>query len=371
MNVTAMKAPIPAITFKGTSNDVQPTKFAGIARGYIKGGDTLPEVIKNCKAFDRDFDTIVQTSTIPETTYICRAHNGLVSAIVKAYNTHHNLVLRPDDIWQAILTQFSFYVNANAEALRDKFVDFEGKKKLVIATGGTLFTVDFGTMAKRMVDEQISTNLKDPEVTQWLLPSFTTTIDADRVAAAVTIMSTLQAYFEYGFRLSCGIPNVTLLGTVEDWKILREKIDGLLKYEVDGKESIMQKWHGLLSKVVDEFVKSAEGKPNLEFWDTVAHHEGGGSGPSYLSGWVTVFACFKANGMWQVYNHNKDDWPRIDSKKIAEGAVSVPVELDDNGTLYDANMIAGQMAFSVVGDELDTVQPRNDWCFAIKREAKK
>lgn len=233
------------------------------------------------------------------------------------------------------------------------------------------FTVDFGTMAKRMVDEQISTNLKDPEVTQWLLPSFTTTINDDRVAAAVTIMSTLQAYFEYGFCLSCGIPNVTLLGTVEDWKMLREKIDGLLKYEVDGKKYIMQKWHGLLSKVVDEFVKSAEGKPNLEFWDTVAHHEGGGSGPSYLSGWVTVFACFKANGIWQGYNYNKDDWPRIDSDDIAEGAVSVPVELNDNGTLYDANMIAGQMAFSVVGDELDTVQPRNDWCFAIKREAKK
>lgn len=136
MNVTAMKAPIPAITFKGTSNDVQPTKF--FPKGYIQGGDILPEIIKNCKAFDRDFDTIVQTSTIPETTYICHAHNGLVSAIVEAYNTHHNLVLRPDDIWQAILTQFSFYVNANAEALRDKFVDFEGKKKLVIKTGGTL-----------------------------------------------------------------------------------------------------------------------------------------------------------------------------------------------------------------------------------------
>jgi len=46
-------------------------------------------------------------------------------------------------------------VNGNAEALRDKFVDFDGKKTLEIKMGGTLFNSDFGTFAKRMVDEQI------------------------------------------------------------------------------------------------------------------------------------------------------------------------------------------------------------------------
>jgi hypothetical protein len=367
-NVTAMKAPIHAITFKGTSNDVQPTKFRGIAHGHVKGGDTLPKIMKESKTLDRAFDTIVQTSTIPKTTLICPARQGLVSTIVRAYNTHHNLILRPDDIWQAILTQFSFYVNANGEALRDKFVDFDGKKKLIICMGGTLFTADFGTFAKRMVDEQICTNIKDPEVTQWLLPNFTTTINDDRIAAAVSIMSTLQNYFEYKCVLFCGIPNVTLLGTVDDWKLLREKVDGLLKYDVEGKEPIMQKWHGLLSKVVDEFVKSAEGKPSLKFWDTVAHRIGGGSGPSYLSGWVTAFACFKADGEWQGNSYEKEDWPRIDTTDIAEGVVSVPVELDDNGAQYEANMIAGQIVFSVIGEGLDTVQPRNDWCFAIKGE---
>jgi len=129
-------------------------------------------------------------------------------------------------------------------------------------------------------------------VTKWLLPSFTTTTNDDRIAAAVTIMSTLKEYFDYKCTLSCGIPNVTLLGTVEDWKLLREKVDGLLNYEIKGKEPVMQKWHCLMSKVIDEFVKSAKGKPSLKFWDKIAHRSGGMSGPTYLSGWVTVFACF-------------------------------------------------------------------------------
>jgi len=356
---------IQKITFKATSKDVQPTPFDS-----PKGGDAWPEIIERFhKAFDSNVDEIVQTSAIPQTDNISVAYNGLVSAIVEAYNTHHNLVLRPDDIWQAILSQFSFYVNANSEGLKDKFVDFDGKKKLVVRTGGTLFTGGFGEFAKRMVDEQISTNLKDPEVTKWLLPSFTTTINDDRVAAAVTIMSTLQKYFEYSFSLGCGIPKVTMLGTVEDWKLLREKIDGLLKYEVEGQEPVMQKWHGLLSKVVDEFVKSVEGKPSLEFWDKVAHHQNM-SGGNILSGWVTVFACFKGNGEWLGNVYGKNDWPFIDSSEIAEGAISVPVTVDDWGTIYNAKMIAGQMVFSIVGDDLDTIQPRSDWCLTIEGEDK-
>ena len=78
-----------------------------------------------------------------------------------AYNQHHDLVWRPDDVWQAILTQFSLYVQ-NAEGLRAKFVDFQGKRELTIEALGTLHTVDFVDLAKRMVDEQIIKNIKDP-----------------------------------------------------------------------------------------------------------------------------------------------------------------------------------------------------------------
>ena len=40
-----------------------------------------------------------------------------------------------------------------------RFVDFNGTRELVIETAGTLFTVDFGNLAKRMVDEQIVENI--------------------------------------------------------------------------------------------------------------------------------------------------------------------------------------------------------------------
>jgi hypothetical protein len=51
---------------------------------------------------------------------------------VMAYNKHLNLVIRPDDVWVAILTQFSAHVNAHSEKLRSLFVTFEGKKNLTV-----------------------------------------------------------------------------------------------------------------------------------------------------------------------------------------------------------------------------------------------
>jgi len=389
-----------SITFAATSNNVKPTasrqSSVNGVRSVIPRSKTFGSAFENVKGVP----SIIQSSESAE--MLRAAPFGLVSTIMEAYNHHHNLILRPDDIWQAILTQFSFYVNANADDLRDCFVDFQGKKTLVVEMPpGTLFSTDFGEFANRMVDEKIAANLKDPEVTTWLLPKFSTTKLEDRVAASVTIMSTLQAYFEYHCMICCGIPKVTLEGTPADWKLLRQKIDRLPRYDVKGKDQVMNKWHGLLAPVLDQFVNSVEGRPSLDFWDTVCSRTGGGSGPSYLSGWITVFACFKVNGSWQGYLSSNagqrgnngprtpQKWPKIDTTDIPVASVSVPVLVDDNGTQYETQMLAGQFAHEVVASQdqtivpdaslavaslgqtvgpdasqLDTVRPRTDWCIA-------
>mmetsp|Transcript_62990 Transcript_62990/g.117136 ORF Transcript_62990/g.117136 Transcript_62990/m.117136 type:complete len:407 (+) Transcript_62990:62-1282(+) len=308
---------------------------------------------------------MLQSSAAQEGTETVGAHWGLCSTIVDAYNTHHELVLKPDDVWQAIVTQFSFYVNANGEALRDRFVDFQGKKTLVVKAAGTLFTADFGRVASRMVDEQIAKNIKDPGLAQWLIPDFSTTKENDRIVAAVTIMATLQAYFQYVTRLECGIPRVTLLGTVADWQQLRSKIDRLLEFDLQ--DELMTKWHQLLSPVLDELVRSAEGQPDVSFWDRIVSEEqlpgfGCAPGRSVLSGWVTVFAVFSDKGQWRGHLWN-GPWPTIGFDDLPESAVTVPVLVDDEGVQYDTYMLAGQVAQEVL-ESGDALRPRSDWCIA-------
>ena len=256
----------------------------------------------------------------------------------------------------------------NAEALRGKFVDFQGKRELTIETVGSLYTVDFGDLAKRMVDEQIIKNIKDLSIAEWILPKFTTTTNNDRIVASVTMMATLKEYFQYRMRFMCGLPSVTLLGSVDDWKLLRQKVDRLLEFDNHGGD--MKKWHGLLTGVLDEFIKTKSGVANNEFWQKICDFSSG-SGTPEISGWISVFAVFNKEGVWRgdkrVISKDlkgiKSDWPVVESALVPSGAVSVPVNIDDNGMEYDGFMMAGQFAFDVEGT---SVQPRSDWCIAVK-----
>jgi hypothetical protein len=55
-------------------------------------------------------------------------------AFCMAYNSHYDIILSPDDVWMIVCLQFTKYVNANSEAMRELFVSHEGKKKLVVTT---------------------------------------------------------------------------------------------------------------------------------------------------------------------------------------------------------------------------------------------
>ena len=133
----------------------------------------------------------------------------------------------------------------------------------------------------------------------------------------------------------------------------------------------MKKWLELLTVVLDEFVETKCGVDNMEFWDRICHYSGGGSGPTYLSCWITTFVVFDKDGKWQGDKRNaesefgeaiKTDWPVIDVEDIPSGATAVPVLIDDNGTQYDGHMLAGHFAYD--GNDT-TIQPRSDWCIAV------
>jgi hypothetical protein len=233
-------------------------------------------------------------------SFIVPQKNGFVHTVIDAYNHHHALVLRPDDVWICILTQFNFFLNGpgRAEALRSKFVAHEGKKKLTIRTVGTRYTVDFGALARQMTDK-IHENVVDPELRAWIMPAFSTTTPNDTVVGAVTMMATLRAYFDYEISLCCGIPLVRLEGEREDWEDILARIEKLKEYGLE-----TTAWYHLLRPVLSRFVRAfdvadfASSDENASFWQRVAHVLDGGSGPVYLSGWITAFCAFSDKGRW-------------------------------------------------------------------------
>ncbi|KAK7221638.1 hypothetical protein V2G26_009641 [Clonostachys chloroleuca] len=280
--------------------------------------------------------------------------HGLIRAAYYAYSYHHNLVLRPEDIWFAILTQFSFYVNANSEKLRSSFVAHEGKKGLVLRDPGQ---ADMGLMCRNMT-KLIDENIVDEKLREWILPSFTTTTINDDVVAAVIMMGTLQRYFQYVFDASCcGIPRVTLLGELSDWEDIQQRIEKLTEY---GEEP--SRFCELLRPILHYMIlsfKTPEDREVVDFWSKIISHTSG-SGMNYLDGWLVAFCFWDEKGKCLVREPEYFRYPsrRTPSVKapyhsvhfnnVPCGFVSCPLTyLSPEKEVISAKLLAGLAGFEL------------------------
>lgn len=316
---------------------------------------------------EQKYEHLIVQSTPPQNFQ--PSSHGFIDAVRFAYSRHHNLTIRPDDVWLAIATQFAVYVEKNAEELRDKFVSHSGQKELSVECNGNLLTVDYSYLSLEM-SKQIADNIKDPKVREWIIPNFSTTTNIDRAVGAMVLMAGMKKYFGYKMLLSCGLPSVTMLGTESDWVEVANRAKELLKYE--NKEGYMKTWYDLLQPVLDKFVQSIQGKPDLDWWNSCCTDISNGSGPCYLSGWLTVFSVYDNNGNWVANQRNapgtwslrKSKWPIIESNDIAKGVVSVDITIDDNGTFYKTVMTAGSGGYIRL-DEY-SLQPFPSWILCHK-----
>ncbi|KAJ5578558.1 uncharacterized protein N7459_007522 [Penicillium hispanicum] len=253
---------------------------------------------------------------------ITPSQHGFVRAVWHAYADHHNLILRPEDVWFSIIVQLSFFINAHAEELRSHFVEHRAQKLLKVIDVGTIDSedTDMGQLAVQLA-ELIRPSVVDPELCDWIMPSFSTTTTADKIVAAVIVMGTIQNYFSYEMELLCGIPSVTLLGERADWQQLQGKIDKLSTF---GEEPTH--FASILKPVLEKFVTSFDdpSSPDVaDFWNRCVHFQSMGSDPEYLSGWVTAFCFWNTEGK-SIYNPQGVKWkgntyPRIETTDIPIG----------------------------------------------------
>jgi hypothetical protein len=320
-------------------------------------------------------DVVASSGTMNDQLHTGCAKHGFVSSTIEAYNHHHNLILRPDDLWMAILTQMSLYINARGEKLRAMFVNHQGKKELKVKGGGCLRSANYEALTLSMTEE-IKKNL-NVDVASWSMANFSTSTINDRVAYGVALMASMQQYFSYRMELSCGIPKMTLLGTADDYVDILNRVMSMHQYD-DGTGVLVQ-WQALLKPILQEFINVKLGKtPQVEnFWSRICHNLGGGSGPTYISGWLSAFVVFDDEGKYRgnerfikTWNQTlTSDFPIINMNEIPQGFVHVPVTVDDNGVENKCTFYAGSFGSNLVNDS--TLAPRNDWVLIRNKDQSK
>lgn len=209
------------------------------------------------------------------------AYHPVVAAVHLAFQDHRPLVLSPDIVWLMIVQGVANHINANAEALRSKFVRHEGRAEIVVRRDDFIkgspenpWPEVFRAFSKT-IGEHVG-----PAV-DLFRPGFSTTGPVETAAAEVVLLDAMQSYFTYVATSRCGIPSITLEGTRKDWEAVADRAKAFSNLGLD-------RWLSFLSPILGQFVRASRGSVDTAFWNSIykRHAESGGD---VITGWITAF----------------------------------------------------------------------------------
>ncbi|CAG8603303.1 11099_t:CDS:1 [Scutellospora calospora] len=323
---------------------------------HISVKDKVSKLYQNPKvyAISADYDNAGSSKkTVLEKT---NCTNGFAAAVFHAYNYHKHLRLSPDDIWLTISQGVSRHINYNAEKFRQRFVKHEGKKEICIMANDIIdantLEGDWPEAVNRLVIKT-DENVEKIELKELLECNFSTTTSCSLTASRIVLLDMVKAYFSYKVCFRCGIPKVTLEGTLEDWTKLQEKVIQLRKLNLE-----LDFWLDRLEPVIWKLVATYRGEVDEDFWSKIMNITrpfGSGSGSPYITGWLTSFFPYNREGT----PLNSDS---LDIPDIPDGIVEVPFTTDTGLSLkFMAGFIGAYQDVLEGCDGESAVSPMVGW----------
>lgn len=274
-----------------------------LVHGNIK--DYYKSRFNECKIHAFSMDYAEKLNSNPTSIILEQATpHGLASAIINAYTLHQHLRFSPDDVWLTVAQGVSGYIWRNANRFRHFFVDHKGKKEVNLDARDILgyvdgkFIGDWPQAITRLSDT-IDEKVKKVALKEIFECDFSTSTNASVIASRITLLEAMKEFFYLSLRGGCGIPKVTLDGTLEDWLHLQEKVANLrdLGLELDF-------WLDRLEPVIAQFIATYKGNVDEDFWNMVifqvpiigpSGYSDGGTRPCW-DGWISALFPYTESG---------------------------------------------------------------------------
>lgn len=253
---------------------------------------------------------IIAKSDAPDSLVVFGYHS-FFNGMYQAYADHRPFVLSPDMIWLLISQGFAQHVSANAEQLRKNFVDFNGRISLVVRKDSLALNSPASSWEAIFPEftKQIAAHTGN-DLIDVLTADFSTTTPVEKVASEITILEAMKPFFEFiVVRMVCGIPEITLKGTTEDWQKIYDKTKKIEHYD-------LKWWTDELEPILSEFIKTSKGEIDTHFWRNMFkyHSQEKYGAPKIIDGWIVKFFPYDKNG-------------KRNSLKQLEGGGSLPNEI--------------------------------------------
>lgn len=213
-------------------------------------------------------------------------------------------------MWLLISQGFAQHVNANKEEMRHYFTDSAERLSLIVQSDKKL---DDPTLSWEELLTDFNGQIKKHagnKLVELLTCDFSTTTSLEKIASEITVMKTVEPYFEFVVMyIACGIPEITLEGTPKDWKKVLNKARQLKTYGLEW-------WISELEFVLEEFVKASKGNIDKDFWRNMFkyHTQKKYGAPNIIDGWIVKFFPYDKDG-------------KKNSLQQLEGTNSLPEEI--------------------------------------------
>lgn len=204
-----------------------------------------------------------------------------LAAVHLAFSEHRALVISPDMIWLLIIQGFALHVRFAEKFVGPRIFPSGGPRLIEIRRDAFLpgdprndwFRV-FSDFSQE-IREAVGSEFHDV-----ISPRFSTTGAIERAAADVALMGALSPFFDYRLLTLCGIPKITLLGSVGDWRSIADRSRHLTRFGLEW-------WADLLLPILGKIAETAAGSPDRTFWRDFYKLEKHSGGP-YTTGWINV-----------------------------------------------------------------------------------
>jgi hypothetical protein len=286
-----------------------------------------------------------------------RGTSGLIAAFALAYDHHLPLRLSLDVLWLSIVQAVSQWVNlrdhgANSEKYRSVFVAHADNINLQVEVPAAWQVnrklIDWAAVVSQlgaMTAEHVRGG-----IVEACAPQFSTTNAASAVACSIAVLDIVKTYFNYNMISKCGLGEVELAGTAEDWIALRTRATNL-QSALGEVGAVLAPWFTQLDGTLAELAATAGGRaPDRRFWQHAYSKETrrGSGGGTFLSGWFLHF--FLAHEAPEEKLHMHD---------LPSGFVSVPFSWKKtNGSRENFTLCSGTWNAFVNADGVVFCEPQ-------------
>lgn len=206
---------------------------------------------------------------------------GFLGFLSHAYSNHVKVAISPYDIWILIISEVSKFIVDKPEPFRGLFTDSDKKKEILVPTDSEY------EMPMNLLVADLASNVKfDASI---LFPKLS--IESEESVGMIQALFCEMAspYYSYSMLL-CGLPEIKVLGTVDDWKNISTNFDKL--FELLGKCYNFKNYPLRAKIILDNIVNSFESNEadRISFWKDIFTQNNVGSGSQLeVNGWITHF----------------------------------------------------------------------------------